>query len=115
MAMHASRIIRTPAASSIQYQTRNVKHYPVVVLGGGSGGCSMASRLCRLLGQGNVAVVEPSKVVLYLVLLVTKFILILKSSKNCFPCISDGKHGSVPVHVKDIRRLGRICTVLHKI
>ena len=43
-------------------QVNNVKHYPVVVLGGGSGGCSMASRLCRILGDGNVAVVEPAKV-----------------------------------------------------
>ena len=43
-------------------QINNVKHYPVVVLGGGSGGCSMASRLCRILGDGNVAVVEPAKV-----------------------------------------------------
>lgn len=72
MATHVSRIIRTQAlqilatrAASTQSQNRNVKHYPIVVLGGGSGGCSMASRLCRLLGHGNVAVVEPSKVHCY--------------------------------------------------
>lgn len=38
-----------------------VTHVPIVVLGGGSGGCSMASRLCRLMDHGDVAIVEPSK------------------------------------------------------
>ena len=37
-------------------------HFPVVVLGGGSAGCSMAARMCRMLGNMNVAVVEPAKV-----------------------------------------------------
>ena len=52
------------AARGVKIQTpsKEVKHFPVVVLGGGSGGCSMASRLCRLIGQGKVAIVEPSKV-----------------------------------------------------
>lgn len=51
------------AARGVKIQTpsKGVKHFPIVVLGGGSGGCSMASRLCRLIGQGKVAIVEPSK------------------------------------------------------
>lgn len=68
MAMHVSRILRKDLvlqtnlrAVSTHTEQSRVKHHPVVVLGGGSGGCSMASRLCRLMGQGNVAVVEPSK------------------------------------------------------
>ena len=35
-----------------------VTHFPIVVLGGGSGGCSMASRLCRLMGHGDIAIVK---------------------------------------------------------
>ena len=70
MATHiSSRIFRTRPvlmviirAASSHTRDKPVKHYPVIVLGGGSGGCSMASRLCRLLGGGNVAVIEPSKV-----------------------------------------------------
>ena len=49
-------------AASTHTHQKDVKYHPVVVLGGGSGGCSMAARLCRMLGQGNVAVVEPSRV-----------------------------------------------------
>ena len=49
-------------ATSTHAQARNVKHFPLVVLGGGSGGCSMAARACRLLGPGNVAVVDPAEV-----------------------------------------------------
>jgi len=40
---------------------RHDKHYPLVVLGGGSGGCAVAARACRALGPGKVAVVEPAK------------------------------------------------------
>lgn len=39
----------------------NGKHYPLVIVGGGAGGCAVASRACRALGAGKVAVVEPSK------------------------------------------------------
>ena len=47
---------------TVSTQTKDVKHFPLVVLGGGAGGCSVAARSCRMLGQGNVAVVEPAKV-----------------------------------------------------
>ncbi|XP_064645090.1 sulfide:quinone oxidoreductase, mitochondrial-like [Lineus longissimus] len=36
------------------------KGYKVVVVGGGAGGCSTAARLCRQVGKGNVAVIEPA-------------------------------------------------------
>ena len=36
--------------------------YKVVVVGGGTGGCSTAAKFCRSLGKGNVAVIEPSDV-----------------------------------------------------
>ncbi|XP_060582922.1 sulfide:quinone oxidoreductase, mitochondrial-like [Ruditapes philippinarum] len=39
----------------------DVKHYKVVVAGGGTGGCSVAARACRALGAGNVAVIEPAE------------------------------------------------------
>ena len=69
MASRLSRILRAEVLqltslrpASTHTHQKDVKFHPVVVLGGGSGGCSMASRLCRVLGQGNVAVVEPSRV-----------------------------------------------------
>lgn len=37
-------------------------HYEVLVLGGGSGGVTMAARMKRKVGAENVAVVEPSEV-----------------------------------------------------
>jgi hypothetical protein len=40
----------------------DVKHYKIVVAGGGTGGCSVAARACRALGAGNVAVIEPAEV-----------------------------------------------------
>ncbi|KAK7891047.1 hypothetical protein WMY93_023010 [Mugilogobius chulae] len=36
-------------------------HYKMLVLGGGSGGIAMGARMKRLMGAGNVAVVEPSE------------------------------------------------------
>lgn len=69
MATHVSRILRSEpvilmtarAVSTINTRTTEVKHYPMVILGGGTGGCSVAARACRMLGTGNVAVVEPSQ------------------------------------------------------
>ena len=40
-------------------------HYEVLVLGGGSGGISMAARMKRKVGAENVAVVEPSETHFY--------------------------------------------------
>lgn len=37
-------------------------HYEVLVLGGGSGGITMAARMKRRVGAENVAIVEPSEV-----------------------------------------------------
>lgn len=37
------------------------QHYKMLVLGGGSGGVCMSSRMKRMLGAKNVAVVEPSE------------------------------------------------------
>ena len=52
-----------------------VTHIPIVVLGGGSGGCSMASRLCRLMDHGDVAIVEPSKVQCTLIIINNAYII----------------------------------------
>ena len=70
MATHVSKILRSEpvlvmtarAVSTVTHRSKDVKHYPMVVLGGGTGGCSVAARACRMLGMGNVAVVEPSQV-----------------------------------------------------
>nr|CAX70414.1 hypotherical protein [Schistosoma japonicum] len=35
------------------------RKHKIVIVGGGSGGCSMASRLCNHFGEGEVAVIEP--------------------------------------------------------
>ncbi|XP_061190132.1 sulfide:quinone oxidoreductase, mitochondrial-like [Saccostrea echinata] len=37
------------------------KSYKLVVVGGGTGGCSTAARFCHRLGKGKVAVIEPSE------------------------------------------------------
>ena len=55
-----SVIILTVRAASTK--AKNVTHHPMVVLGGGTGGSSVAARACRILGKGNVAVVEPAQV-----------------------------------------------------
>ena len=39
----------------------------VVVIGGGTGGCAMDSKMSRKLGEGKVAVIEPAQVSLHLV------------------------------------------------
>lgn len=83
MATHVSRILRSEpvilmtarAVSTINTRTTEVKHYPMVILGGGTGGCSVAARACRMLGTGNVAVVEPSQVRLYNYYLKNKLIV----------------------------------------
>lgn len=38
------------------------KSYKLVVVGGGTGGCSTAARFSHHLGKGKVAVIEPSEV-----------------------------------------------------
>lgn len=42
--------------------TQNVKHYKMVIAGGGTGGLSVAARACRAFGPGKVAIVEPAEV-----------------------------------------------------
>ncbi|KAK3597937.1 hypothetical protein CHS0354_042282 [Potamilus streckersoni] len=72
--MKAARLIRvtfSPASARCQaYSSEssapatdsgNKKHYPLVVIGGGAGGCSVAAKFCRKLGKGKVAVVEPAE------------------------------------------------------
>lgn len=56
----------TQQISLLQLHTRSSlaakNHYEVLVLGGGSGGISMAARMKRRVGAENVAIVEPSEV-----------------------------------------------------
>ena len=67
------------------------KRYPVVIVGGGSGGCTMAARISRKLGAGAVAVIEPSEVHYYQPLWTligageTKFDRSEKPMKDCLP------------------------------
>ena len=70
MATHVNRILKVEplvvsavrAASTQTIVNKDVKHYPMVVLGGGAGGCAVAARACRMMDKGNVAVVDSSKV-----------------------------------------------------
>lgn len=41
---------------------KDVKHYKMVIAGGGTGGLSVAARACRAFGPGKVAIVEPAEV-----------------------------------------------------
>lgn len=56
----------TQQASPLQLHTgaslAAKNHYEVLVLGGGSGGITMAARMKRRVGADNVAIVEPSEV-----------------------------------------------------
>lgn len=68
MATHVSLILKSEPifvaavrAASTQTAIKDVKHYPMVVLGGGAGGCSVAARACRMLDKGSVAVVDSAQ------------------------------------------------------
>ncbi|XP_006813220.1 sulfide:quinone oxidoreductase, mitochondrial-like [Saccoglossus kowalevskii] len=54
---------RACTAPSMHFSTtpcaKAKKNYEVVIVGGGAGGCAMASKIGRRLGKGKVAVVEP--------------------------------------------------------
>ena len=70
MATHVSLILKSEPifvaavrAASTQTAIKDVKHYPMVVLGGGAGGCSVAARACRMLDKGSVAVVDSAQVI----------------------------------------------------
>lgn len=49
-------------------QEKKDRSYKLVVVGGGSGGCSVASSFSRYLGKGHVAVIEPNQVIIYFIL-----------------------------------------------
>ncbi|XP_004709551.1 sulfide:quinone oxidoreductase, mitochondrial [Echinops telfairi] len=59
------RRLATPQVGPLQLHTgascAAKNHYDVLVLGGGSGGITMASRMKRKVGAENVAIVEPSE------------------------------------------------------
>jgi len=57
----AARQQRTFAVSSRSLNNEQ-RSYRVVVVGGGTAGCSIASKLASHFGKGKVAVVEPSDV-----------------------------------------------------
>lgn len=48
-------------------QEKKDRSYKLVVVGGGSGGCSVASSFSRYLGKGHVAVIEPNQVIIYFI------------------------------------------------
>ncbi|KAL5019790.1 hypothetical protein ScPMuIL_002682 [Solemya velum] len=45
---------------SISTSRHREKHYKLVVVGGGAGGCGVAAKFTGKLGTGNVAIIEPS-------------------------------------------------------
>lgn len=48
--------------STTHHRAADQRSYKLVVVGGGTGGCSTAARFCHQLGKGKVAVIEPSEV-----------------------------------------------------
>lgn len=57
------QILAVGAAPTLHnLNSRRDKSYKCVVLGGGAGGCAMASKMARKFGAGKVAVVEPQDV-----------------------------------------------------
>lgn len=63
ISLHA-RAGRSFLMQCIRNYSQDVKHYKLVIAGGGSGGCAVAARLTKEFGQGNVAVVDPAEVTL---------------------------------------------------
>ena len=55
----ALSVIQTHGVSS---EKNSPASYQCVVIGGGTGGCAMASKMSRKLGKGKVAVIEPAQV-----------------------------------------------------
>lgn len=51
---------RAVIAATTCLHVRHSSSYEVVIIGGGSGGISVASRLSRVLGKGKIALIEPS-------------------------------------------------------
>lgn len=47
--------------STTHHRAADQRSYKLVVVGGGTGGCSTAARFCHQLGKGKVAVIEPSE------------------------------------------------------
>lgn len=65
----SSRAVQTLLLQTVRrYSSAGVKHYQVVVAGGGSGGCAVAARACRAFGSGKVAVVDPAQVTMMFLL-----------------------------------------------
>lgn len=60
-------VYKLSRAFSSSAQTCAKESYRFVVVGGGAGGLSVASTLCRRFGKGATAVIEPSEVMLSLV------------------------------------------------
>ena len=59
---HSLLVVRHAAALQSVSERYASSSYKCVVLGGGTGGCAMASKMTRKLGAGNVAVIEPNDV-----------------------------------------------------
>ena len=62
MASSANRVSKVCVRFVRNYSSDVVKHYKVVIAGGGTGGISIGARACRKFGAGNVAIIEPAKV-----------------------------------------------------
>lgn len=62
MSSRASSRVLVHLVRNYSNSTKDVKHYKLVVAGGGTGGCSVAARACKKFGKGNVAVIEPADV-----------------------------------------------------
>jgi len=56
---------RTYSVSAISLNSDDRRSYRVVVVGGGTAGCSVARKFASRFGKGNVAVVEPTDVSVY--------------------------------------------------
>ena len=63
MTAQKQQIVQLIAIRSSAYSTQSDKtSYKCVVLGGGTAGCALASKMTRKFGDGAVAVVEPHDV-----------------------------------------------------
>ena len=66
MTAQKQQIVQLIAIRSSAYSTQSDKtSYKCVVLGGGTAGCALASKMTRKFGDGAVAVVEPHDVSLF--------------------------------------------------
>ena len=80
--MNISRLLRI-GARGFSSSCQDYNSYKFVVAGGGAGGIACAASLRRIFGkEATIAIIEPSQVHIYIILIISLFIYSLFSSRS---------------------------------